>query len=72
MAGVVGVGPQNFGVGQKIGSGKTFGMADVGGNFHVSALGKLQAPENTQEITCARVWHRCFPVNFEKFLRPLF
>ena len=57
---------------QKIGSVKNFGMADVGGNFHVSGLGKLQAPENTQEITCARLWHRYFPVNFAKFLRSPF
>ena len=37
----------------------------------------LKISQNSQESTCARVsfllkkrlWHRCFPVNFAKFLR---
>ena len=42
----------------------------------------LEISQNLQETTCARVsflsllkerlWHRCFPVNFAKFLRTLF
>ena len=42
----------------------------------------LEISQNSQENTCARVsfliklqaeaWHRCFPVNFAKFLRTLF
>ena len=34
----------------------------------------LQISENSREKTCnsllkERLWHRCFPVNFEKFVR---
>ena len=39
----------------------------------------LEISQNSQENTCARVsflikrlWHRCFPVNFVKFLRTPF
>ena len=38
----------------------------------------LEILQNSQENTCARVsvkkrlWHRCFPVNFAKFLRTPF
>ena len=32
----------------------------------------LEISQNSQENTCARVWHRCFPVNFAKFLRAPF
>ena len=39
----------------------------------------LEISQNSQENNCARVsfliktlWHRCFPVNFEKFQRTLF
>ena len=39
----------------------------------------LEILQNSQEITCARVfflkkrlWHRCFPLNFAKFLRTHF
>ena len=40
----------------------------------------LKVLQNSQENTCARVsflielqaWHRCFPVNFAKFLRTPF
>ena len=43
----------------------------------------LEISQNSQENTCARVsffatllkkrlWHRCFPVNFAKFLRRSF
>ena len=38
----------------------------------------LEILQNSQENTCARdsfseiLWHRCFPVNFAKFLRTLF
>ena len=36
----------------------------------------LEIPQNSQENTCARakkrLWHRCFPVNFAKFLRTPF
>ena len=43
----------------------------------------LEIPQNSQENTCTRVsfsatllkkrlWHRCFPVNFTKFLRTPF
>ena len=28
----------------------------------------LEISQNSLENTCARVWHRCFPVNFAKFL----
>ena len=39
--------------------------------------GFLEISQNSQENTCARVsflilWHRCFPVNFTKFLRAPF
>ena len=41
--------------------------------------GILENSQNSQENTCARVflnkkrfWHRCFPVNFAKFLRTPF
>ena len=41
---------------------------------------KIHMLQNSQENTCVgpatllkkRLWHRCFPVNFEKFLRALF
>ena len=36
----------------------------------VSFLIKLQAPPAT--LLKKRLWHRCFPVNFAKFLRPPF
>ena len=29
----------------------------------------LEILQNSQENTCARLWHRCFPMNFAKFLR---
>ena len=32
----------------------------------------LEIPQNLQENNCARVWHRCFPVNFAKLLRTPF
>ena len=39
----------------------------------------LEISQNSQENTCARVsflikrlWHRCFPMNFAKFLRTPF
>ena len=37
--------------------------------------GVLEILQNSQENTCARVkrlWHRCFPVNFAKFVRTPF
>ena len=37
--------------------------------------GVLEILQNSQENTCARVkrlWHRCFPVNFVKFVRTPF
>ena len=41
--------------------------------------GVLEISQNSQEKTCTRVtllkkrlWHKCFPVNFAKFLRTLF
>ena len=32
----------------------------------------LEVSQNSQENTCGRVWHRCFLVNFVKFLRTPF
>ena len=32
----------------------------------------LEISQNSQENTCASLWHRCFPVNFAKFLRATF
>ena len=32
----------------------------------------LEISQNSQENSCARDWHMCFPVNFAKFLRTPF
>ena len=32
----------------------------------------LEISQNSQENTCTRLWHRCFPLNFVKFLRTSF
>ena len=32
----------------------------------------LKILQNSQEKTCVRLWHRCFPVNFAKLLRTPF
>ena len=32
----------------------------------------LEISKNSQENDCARLWQRCFPVNFAKFLRTFF
>ena len=32
----------------------------------------LEISQNSQESNCARIWHRCFSVNFGKFLRTPF
>ena len=38
----------------------------------VSFLIKLQASGRPVTLLKKRLWHRCFPVNFVKFLRTLF
>ena len=32
----------------------------------------LEILQNSKETLCQRLWHRCFPVNFVKFLRTPF